>query len=80
MAFPESAIEKFRDDYRDNLRYEFANLHLVEDESEVCPDCGDDDNYLKQYGVCECKCIEAWQNDQSKLSYEEFRVLFYKTV
>jgi len=76
MVFPESAIEKFRDE----LRYEFSNLHIEEDENETCPDCGDDDNYLKQYGTCECKCIEAWQEGETKLSYSEFRELFYKVV
>lgn len=47
---------------------------------EICPLCNEANDHYTFNGICDCEVMEIWSNDETKLSFEDYKNLFFKML
>jgi hypothetical protein len=72
--YGQERLDDFVFKYRD-LMFESKDQEL-----ETCPDCLEKDEHFTNNGICTCEVITIWEQDQTKLNFEDYKNLFFKML
>ena len=72
--YGQERLDDFVFKYRD-LMYESKDQDL-----DICPKCLEADEHFTNNGICTCEVITIWEQDQTKLNFEDYKNLFFKML
>ena len=68
------------DDFAMKYAPGFTGDNIDVTEIDLCPKCLETDEHFSKNGICTCEVWELWNNDETKLSFEDYKNLFFKML